>query len=105
MNPAASTLSAEPPTTAATTPEIAITEIHGMAGSTGAMTLGSSMRTTRPPTTGISTICRMLMAIAPPSTGMNWPASTSVSAGVRIGASSVDTDVMVTDRAVSALAR
>ena len=44
-------------------------------------------------------------AMAAPSTTMYWPASQSVSRGVSSGASSVDTEVMATDSAVSARAR
>ena len=84
---------------------MATTETHGMAGRIGSKTRGSSRRSTRPPSTGMSTICRMLRAMPAPSTAMNWPARSSVSVGVRIGASSVETEVMVTDSAVSALAR
>ena len=45
------------------------------------------------------------MAMAPPSTSMREPTSHVVSTGVMSGASSVEIDVMVTDRATSAFAR
>ena len=47
----------------------------------------------------------MDLAMAPPSTAMYWPASHRVSSGVSSGARSVDTEVMATERAVSARAR
>ena len=48
---------------------------------------------------------RMFFVIAAPSTGMREPTSQAVSNGVMRGARSVEMEVMVTDRATSALAR
>ena len=81
------------------------TDTHGSAGSTRSIQERSSQRTNSPATIGISTICTMDIAIAPASTGSSVPASHRVSSGVKIGASRVDTEVMVTDSATSPLAR
>ena len=62
-------------------------------------------RTIKPPRTGARTISRMFFAIAAPSTGIREPTSQAVSSGVMRGASSVEIEVMVTDRATSAFAR
>ncbi len=70
IGPASSTRDADPDTTAATTPEIAMTDTHGIAGSSGSVSRGSSRRSSSPPYTGTSTICTMLIAIPSPSTGM-----------------------------------
>ena len=48
---------------------------------------------------------RMFCAIAAPFTGMRDPTSQAVSSGVMRGASSVEIEVIVTDRATSAFAR
>eukprot|EP01135_Chromosphaera_perkinsii_P009853 Nk52_evm1s1927 gene=Nk52_evmTU1s1927 len=78
---------------------------QGRAGRIRSIAERSRARTTRPPMTGISTIFTMDIAMLPASTGSREPASHSVSTGVSSGASRVEIEVMVTDRAVSPLAR
>src|SRR5699024_8514318 len=94
-----------PTTTTPTMEEMASTEIQGSTGVMRATTFGNSRRTTRPPITGIRTTLTMSQAIAPAFNGMYCPANHSVSIGVSKGAKSVDTDVMVTDKATSPRAR
>ena len=78
---------------------IAMTETHGSAGTTAATRRGATTRTRTTRPTGRMTIFTIDHAIGPALTSMCSPASQSVSSGVKIGASSVETDVIVTDRA------
>src|SRR5699024_11352658 len=105
ITPAVTMLSRLPPTTMHTIAEIAKTEIHGNSGVMASTTLGTNKRTTKPATTGISTTLTMSQAMAPASSGMYCPANHKVNIGVKIGASSVDTEVMVTDTPTSPRAR
>src|SRR5699024_224672 len=104
MAPAETIASVEPLTTAITTSEMPATLTHGRAGRIRSTSRPAISRTTRPPSTGISTICTIDRAIEPASTGRYEPASHRVSIGVNSGASRVEIEVIVTDGAVSALA-
>ena len=89
----------------ATISVMATTATSGATGSTASMARGNRHLMRAPPTTGRITTCIVLSSRPPAGTSTRLPASTSVNVGVSSAARSVDSAVIVTDSATSALAR
>src|SRR5699024_6465667 len=92
-------------TTAAVTTTIPTTETSGNAATLFSTCLRNNNRMTIPNTIGSSTIFTIDINISPADTGSHLLANSKVNAGVRIGASNVETEVTVTDNAVFPFAR
>src|SRR5699024_7083574 len=92
-------------TTAATTPTMPITDTSGNTAMPFSMRSPARYLTTSPKMTGTRTIWTMDTNRSMKDTGSHALASSSVSAGVSTGASTVDNAVAVTDSAVFPFAR
>ena len=103
--PTVTSLSCDFETTAITTPPIPAIATHGSAGRTLSTALLAITRSSRPRPTGMRTVWTSDHIIPAPSTSAVFPASHSMSRGVIIGETRVDTEVIATDSATSPLAR
>src|SRR5699024_1568488 len=92
-------------TTAAATATIPTTDTSGKAFTLLSTCLVKTIRIMIPSTIGINTICTMEKNISPAETGSHLLAKINVKKGVKIGASIVDTAVIVTDKAVFPFAK
>ena len=103
--PASSICSRPPPTTEATIRVMVMTATSGAIGSNDAIARGKRHLSRAPTTTGRITTCSVSRNSPVADTATRLPTNSVVKVGVISAASKVDSAVIVTDSATSALAR